>query len=76
MAAACECQALGAEHGDLHCRGAYVDAYAEHALPLRVESYAFSAVTQNGGRRVIAATPAFGLLAIVVRDRLLCGLAR
>ena len=33
-------------------------------------------VTQSGGRRVIAAAPVFGLLVIVVRDRLLCGLAR
>ena len=61
---------------DLHCRGAYVDAYAEHALPLRVESFAFSAVTQNGDRRMAAAVPVFGLIAIVARDVLLCGLAR
>lgn len=50
---------------DLHCRGAYVDAYAEHALPLRVESFAFSAVTQNGDRRMAAAVPVFGLMVIV-----------
>ena len=59
-----DCAAL-VEHGNLRCRGAYVDAYAEHALPLRVESFAFSAVTQNGDRRVIAAAPVFDLMVIV-----------
>lgn len=66
MVAACERQALGAEHGDLHCRGAYADAYAEHVFPLYIlERLTVDAVTQSGGRRVIAAAPVFDLMVIV-----------
>lgn len=60
-----DCAAL-VEHGDLRCRGAYVDAYVEHALPPRIlESLTVDAVTQSGGRRVPAAAPAFDLMVIV-----------
>lgn len=62
-----DCAAL-VEHGNLRCRGAYVDAYAyaEHVFSLRIlERLTVDAVTQSGGRRVPAAAPAFGLLVIV-----------
>lgn len=60
-----DCAAL-VEHGNLRCRGAYVDAYAEHVLPLRIlEILTVDAVAQSGGRRVIAAAPAFDLMVIV-----------
>ena len=71
-----DCAAL-VEHGNLRCSGAYVDAYAEHVLPLRIlEGLTVDAVTQSGGCRNHAAAPAFGLMVIVARDVLLCGLAR
>lgn len=54
------------EHGNLRCRGAYADAYAEHVFPLRIlERLTVDAVMQSGGCRMIAAAPAFGLLVIV-----------
>lgn len=60
-----DCAAL-VEHGNLRCRGAYVDAYAEHVLPLRIlERLTVDAVMQSGGRRVPAAAPAFDLMVIV-----------
>ena len=60
-----DCAAL-VEHGNLRCRGAYADAYAEHVFPLRIlERLTVDAVMQRGGRRVPAAAPAFDLMAIV-----------
>ena len=60
-----DCAAL-VEHGNLRCRGAYVDAYAEHVLPPSLlERLTVDAVMQSGGRRVPAAAPAFDLMAIV-----------
>lgn len=54
------------EHGNLRCRGAYADAYAEHVFSLRIlERLTVDAVMQSGGRRVPAAAPAFDLMAIV-----------
>ena len=60
-----DCAAL-VEHGNLRCRGAYADAYAEHVFPLYIlERLTVDAVTQSRGRRVIAAAPVFDLMVIV-----------
>lgn len=60
------------EHGNLRCRG----AYAEHVFPLRIlERLTVDAVTQSGGAAIMR-SPAFGLLVIEARDRLLCGFTR
>ena len=54
-----DCAAL-VEHGNLRCRGAYADAYAEHVFPLYIlERLTVDAVTQSGGRRVPCSSPRF-----------------